>query len=93
MGWKHHVDALCWKKDWYTSENSWHHHDDGRLSGNTEATPQDSQKVKMWLQLGIPVGQCTAMAKVNEIKGLAWPSQSPDLNPTENVSEQGHKPD
>ena len=93
-GWKHHVlGVLCCRRDWCTSQYRWHH-EVGKLCGYIEATSQDiSQEVKAWSQLVLPIGQCpqayfqvvAKWLKDNKVKVLDWTSQSPDLNPIENV--------
>jgi hypothetical protein len=57
-GWQHHVvGVFCCRRDWWTSQNRWHH-EDGKLCGYIEVTSQDiSQKVKAWSQMGLPNGQ------------------------------------
>ena len=56
--WQHHVvGVLCYRRDWCTSQNRWHH-EEGQLGGYIEATSQDiSQEVKAWSQMGLPNGQ------------------------------------
>jgi hypothetical protein len=47
-GWQHHVvGVLCCRRDWWTSQNRWHH-EAGKLCGYIEATYQDiSQELKL----------------------------------------------
>ena len=74
-------------------KNRWPH-EVGKLCGYIEATSQDiSQEVwlKAWSQMGLPNGQwpqakvVAKWLKDKKVKVLEWPSQSPDLNPIENV--------
>jgi hypothetical protein len=90
QGWQHYVvGVLCWRRDWCTSQNRWHH-EVGKVCGYIGATSQD---VKTWSQMYLPNGQwpqayfqsCSKMAKDNKVKVLEWPSQSPDLNPLETL--------
>jgi hypothetical protein len=85
--------VLCCRRDWCTSQSRWHH-EEGQLCGYIEATSQDiSQEVKAWSQMGLPNGQLPQVyfqshaknLKDNKVKVLECPSQSPDLNPIENV--------
>ena len=89
-GWHHHVvGGLCCRRDWCTSQNRWNH-EKGKLCGYIEATSQDiSQEVKAWSQMdNDPKHTSKVVAKWlkdNKVKILEWPSQSPDLNPIENL--------
>ncbi|KAJ0029291.1 hypothetical protein NQD34_004288 [Periophthalmus magnuspinnatus] len=53
-GWQHHVvRVFCCRRDWCTSQNTWHH-EERTLYGNTDATAQNiSQEVKAWAQMGL----------------------------------------
>ena len=59
--WEHHPTVKygggsIMLRDWWTSQNSWHHQE-RRLCRNIEITSQDSsQEVKAWGQMGLPTG-------------------------------------
>lgn len=84
------VAASCCGK--WTTENLWNQ-GKGGSARNTEATPQAlNEKVQIQLQLCNPdhtfkveVASKKKWLQSSKVKVLDWPSQSPDLNPRENL--------
>ena len=80
--------VLCCSRNWWTSQNRWHH-ESGKWCGYIEATSQDiSQEVKSFQMDNNPRHTLKVVAKWpkdNKVKVLEWPSQSPDHNPIENL--------
>uniref|UniRef100_A0AAZ3SB49 Tc1-like transposase DDE domain-containing protein n=1 Tax=Oncorhynchus tshawytscha TaxID=74940 RepID=A0AAZ3SB49_ONCTS len=94
-GWQHHVvGLLCCRRDWCTSQKGWHH-EDGKLCRYIEARHLKTSVRK--LKLGCkwvfqmdnnPKHTSKVVAKWlkdNKVNVLERTSQSPDLNPVENL--------
>ncbi|CDR17486.1 unnamed protein product [Oncorhynchus mykiss] len=89
--WQHHVvGVLCCRRDWCTSQNRWHN-EVRKLCGYIEAISQDIIKTwSQWVfQMDIDPKHTSKVVakwlKDNKVKVLEWPSQSPDLNPMEDL--------
>ena len=82
-GWQHHVVGVlsCWR-DWFTSQNRWHH-EVGKLCGHIEAIKTSVRKLKLGRKWTMTPSILPKLWK----NGLSTTksSQSPDLNPIEDL--------
>lgn len=78
------MSLFCCRRDWYTSQNRWHH-EEKTLCQNIKAASQDVSQA--WAQIDLPENDPKHAAKLvtkwfkdNKVNVLAWPSQNLDLN-------------
>ena len=80
--------VLCCRRNWCTSQNRWLH-EDGKCSHLKTSVSQLKLGWKWVFQMDNDRKHTSKVVakwlKDNKVKVLEWPSQSPDLNPTEKL--------
>ena len=94
QGWQHHVvGVLCCRRDWCTSQNRWLMRVENDVNTLKQHLKTSVRKLKLghkWVfQMDNDPNHTSKVVakwlKDNKVKLLEWPSQSPHLNPIENV--------